>query len=182
MKIRNIVGCALAVVMTLGLTACGAGGGKAPVVEFDPVAGETINAGNVSATCPEGWYNMPVRDYFSDVEDALDPGSLKFQKDTDDEWSYGPAIIVSFFGTDHEMMSYDTLKGFYDEAVDVEAFTVGDDVWHGIQYNIGDDILEATISVKGNGAVEVLLVLEGEGRSISLTDPDVLTVLSSIKY
>jgi len=182
MKIRNIVGCVLAIVMTFGLAACGAGGGKAPVVEFDPVAGKTVDAGNVSATCPEGWYNMPVQDYFSDVEGALDPNGLKLQKDTDDEWTYGPAVIVNFYGEDNEIMSYDLQKDFFDSAVDVEPFTVGDKVWHGIQYNMGEDILEANISVKGSGAVEVLLILEGEGRSISLTDPDVLTILSSIRH
>ena len=150
-----------------------------PAVPFEPVAGEVVDAGKISAICPDGWFFVPTKDFFSDVPDAMDPSKLRLLKGTDDDWANVPSINIAFYSENNINLSYAEEKLHYDTAVDINPFTIGTDVWEGISFLDG---AQALISIQGVGAFNVSLVLEGSSDSISFTDADVLTILSSISY
>ena len=152
-----------------------------PSVPFEPVAGGVINAGNIRAICPEGWFSSPVTDYFAKNQ-TLDPDALLFLKGTDDSWASTPFVSIRFYGKDHVLMSYEEQKGKYDSATDIEPFFIGADIWEGITYHIDAKAIEAVVSVRGRGAYEVIIRLEGAGEAITFADADVQTILSSIEY
>ena len=204
MKFKRVVLAMMFVVLAFSVSACGEKKDKEEVktdvvesvedieeakpeiepeaaVPFEPVAGEMIDAGNIRAICPEGWFNYPVVDYFSE-DSALDPDKLTFLRGTDDSLTNLPHIAIGFYGADNELMPYEDQKAHYETAVDIAPFMIGEDVWEGIRYNLGDDVTEALISKVGVGAFAVLVRLEGAGEVISLTDADVQTILSSIAF
>ena len=153
-----------------------------PAVPFDPVAGQIIDAGNIRAVCPEGWYNLPVRDFFSDKQDALDLSALHFQKFSDDTLTNLPFVSIQYYGEDADFMPFEEQMKYYDAAEYITPFTVGDTVWEGLIYSLGDNVVEATISHQGSGVISVLVRLEGSGKAIAFTDDDLQTILTSIDY
>ena len=154
-----------------------------PAVPFEPVSGKTVDAGNVRAVCPEGWYNLPARDVFSEEEGALDPDKLIFQKFSDEEYTNLPNVVISFYGVGETFMSYEEQLEYYSEnAKLLPPFMIGETVWEGLTYPLGDDVTEVLISKQGNGDMSVGIRLEGEGESIAITDADVQTILTSIEY
>ena len=209
MKIKNLLLIVLSLVLLVALAACDSAE-KTPVsqpedevtetesndetaaedsenapaqaVPFDPVAGELVDAGNIRAICPEGWISVPVRNYLSDDLDAVDPDALSFYKGAEDSLVSTPYIVATFYGIHNELTDYETQKMFFDAVDDIEPFMIGTDIWEGISYNLGDSITEAIISKRGYGAFDVMIRLEGGGETISFTDADVQTILTSIEY
>ena len=198
MKSKHLVIVVLAIALLLSIAACAGNTDNqqnsdsienqasntaiTPAVPFEAVPGETIDAGNIHAVCPDGWFNSPVSDMFSGEAGALDADKLMFLKGTDDSWSYAPCVSISFYGKDREVMPYEEQMDFYDNAVILEPFMIGETVWEGLSYNVSDDVVEAVISIQNVGAFNVLVRLEGEGQVISFADADVQTILSSIAY
>ena len=148
-------------------------------VPFNAVPGEKINAGNISAICPEGWFNIPKFDIFAS-EGTPDVNKLVFNKGTDDNYSNLPFISITFYGKDNVPMSYESQMEYYDTAVALEPFMIKDQIWEGFTYKVGENVEEAVISIVGNGEFNVLVRLKGEGETITLSDADVQTILSSI--
>ena len=181
MKVTSVLRAVVIAGLLLGLTGCGKSG-SADAVPFEPVAGRLVNAGKISATCPDGWYNISVRDYFAGTEDAIADDRLFFQKFTDDEWSNMPNVRISFYGEGSSYYPYEEQLGYYDGAVLLKPFAIGDTIWEGIQYSIGTLAVEVLMSPQGNGVVEVGIRIMGEGERINLTDADVQTILASIAY
>ena len=151
-------------------------------VPFDPVPGEISDAGNIRAICPEGWFSVPVRDFFSDKDDALTPDKVRLIKGTDDDWAQVPYIVITFLGTNHRPMSLDEQKEYYDTTADLEPFMIGTDIWEGFSYAVGDSKVEAIIRKRNDPAFDVLVILQDKEETISLTDADVQTILSTIHY
>ena len=199
MKIKHILLAMLSVALLLSLSACGSDSSNnptpppapvtttpevtapTPAVAFEPVAGELIDAGNVRAICPEGWFNSPVS-AFSNDPDETDPDALLFLKGTDDRWTNGPIVKINFYGVDHEIMSLEDQMSYFETAVALTPFTIGENVWLGYSYDVGDSIVEAVLNQQGSGAVDILVRLEGDGQTITLADPDIQTIISTIAY
>ena len=155
----------------------------APAVPFEPVSGKLVDAGNIRAICPEGWYSLPVTDYFSDEKDALDKNKLFFQKFSDDEWSNLPNVVISFYGEATIDMPYEEQLDYYSEDAECLApFMIGDAVWEGLIYPVGENVIEAVISPQENGEFDVGVRLEGDGEVITFVDADLQTILTSIAY
>ena len=85
---KKIAALMLCGIMTLSLAACGGGGGTGGNGgggnSGAKVSGEIIDTGVFSALLPDGWYNYPVTDMWSE-NDELDP---------DDLFSAGFAAVV----------------------------------------------------------------------------------------
>ena len=198
MKMKRLLISVLAIVMLLSMVACGNPSDQSPdqnsdvnsgsqttatpAVPFDPVSGETIDAGNISALCPEGWFNSPVVDMFAAEAGALDTSKLLFLKGTDDSWSNSPCASISYYGESGLALSFAEQLDFYDGAALIDPFMIGDTVWEGLSYDLGDDVTEVIIGIQGVSAFNVLLRIKGEGQTISFADADVQTILSSITY
>ena len=198
MKFKNVLLVSIFFILLVSLAACGSkdkdsseDGGDvasnveveaAPAVPFEPIAGEVVSAGNISAVCPEGWFFVPIRDIFSEVADATDPNKLRLIKGTDDDWASVPNVVISFYGAGTSLSSYAEQKTYYDTVVDVNPFTIGDEVWEGISYNLGETSTEVLISKVNDGSYQVTVGTVTNGGSVSLTDADIQTILSSISY
>ena len=204
MKIKHLAMLVLAIVLVLSMSACGEKPATdptdsnsvedqlpenqdpdvpaLPAVPFDAVPGETIDAGDVRAVCPEGWFNSPVVDFFAEEPGTLATDKLTFLKGTDDSWSNTPFVSISFYGADRDAMPYEEQLDFYGEAVIMEPFMIGEAVWEGLRYNVGDDAVEAVVSIQGVGAFNVLVRLEGDGETVTFEDADIQTILTSIAY
>lgn len=128
MRKKNIQKCfllILALAMLLALTACGG-------TPEDPseVKGETFDAGNISALAPKGWKAFPVSDLFDEYEGDNNPNSMQICKDADDEWDLlsKPYIMITYYDPETSFLS---AKDWYDDAEDIESFTLGNYTWEG---------------------------------------------------
>lgn len=176
----------LALVLCLSVFA-GCGGNNAPAANDGgndaPAAptGETFDAGNVSAFVPTGWKAFPVNDIWSDEENAKDPDCIQIIKGGESEFDMftKPYLQIDFYGADTELMTPDST--WYDDVVELEAFTAGSLTWNGFTATSFDLPVAIFWAVDGDNEYQVSVWYETEEGKIGLTDADFLAILEGVK-
>jgi hypothetical protein len=135
-----------------------------------------IDAGNISAVCPEGWKNIPVE---GDDKDTADPNELKFYKGVKDDglYSFLPSVAISYdnngpLGADKEWL----------EGEDLDPIEIGGRTWEGFTFEWSGDKCAKLITEDGGVKIAVTIWLDLGLESISLDDPDVREIITSIKH
>ena len=135
-----------------------------------------INAGNISAICPEGWKSFPVMSYDDDNE--IDPNELKFYKGvTDDDLKdTQPSIAISFknkgpVGADKSFL----------EGEDIEPLEIGGRIWEGFEFEwAGDSLAKLISSEVGDTIYLTVWLVVRKDQPITLHDTDLQEIIASI--
>ena len=156
------------------------------IVSYTPSTGEAVDTGSIRAVCPEGWTFIPRKDYFSSEENALDPNNLFLMKGGSDTLEPNPFVSITFYGANNVFfMTLEEEKKFYgdgpDSLTDI-SFRLGEDVWVGFSFTVGTTGEEVVLRNQSTQAYTVGIRVKDINGSISLTEDDVMTILSSIQY
>ncbi len=145
------------------------------------IKGETYNAGNVSALVPNGWKAFPVTDPFADDPTTIDPDALRICKggETETDIFSKPYLQINYYGED--MIFIAPSKDFYDNAVDLTPFTLGELTWNGYTADSMGYPIAVIWAEKGEVQYQVNCFLGTSGGTISLEDADVKAIIESIK-
>ncbi len=148
--------------------------------DISNIKGKTINAGNISLLCPDGWVSFTIPDYISSEENAVNPNGLDLRKGSEGEgyeWMM-PMVEVQYYEHGWNDKPENNYGGKSEEWGPVE---LGGRTWKGF---IGIDDEKAIIWTKANSEYSQIVVrmeLEAEGVEISLNDADVQAIISSIE-
>ncbi len=177
---KKIAALMLCSIMTLSLAACGGGGGTGGNGgggnSGAQVSGEIIDTGVFSALLPDGWYNYPVTDMWSE-NDELDPDALRFCKNmqSEEELFYTAYLQINRYDADAYILD---MRDMYDDVMDVD-FTIDGVQWTGFTGMYGD-YENFIIQASKDGVIfYVSGVMNGEKSSFTLDDPEVQAILGS---
>ncbi|HZK43064.1 MAG TPA: hypothetical protein VFC73_02135 [Syntrophomonadaceae bacterium] len=175
MKKRIVVILVVLMVSILALSGCGQ----------KEIKGEIIDAGEVSALCPEGWVNVPVEDFVrtqQEGETVFDPTRLQFDKISKSQENEFLTLGAWIYYYPKETNTEDLFVNSF--SLKSEAWgpkEIGGRTWEGF---VGLDLGErnATIWTEDDDAkFYVRVVLEVGKETISLEDADMQAILASIK-
>lgn len=183
MKKRIALALGVLMVCTLALFGCGekAGGNSKTPVSVADVTGETIDAGRVSALCPDGWESFGMPDLFSDDKDAMVTNILVFRKGAKSDEDYSnPGIKISYYGENETF--YKLNKDDYGESEDLEPIELGGRTWEGFTgLDSGQKYVWLwTGTSDSNEEFLINFLCEYDGVTISLDDVDVQAIIASI--
>lgn len=151
-----------------------------PDIDITAVKGERITTGNVSALCPDGWKSYPVWDLWAEKENTPDKNILKFNKfaKTEDDQHVTPSIEIRYYGLNSSFI--EPGKDRFDDAEDIGPTKIGNRIWKGIT-GLSWDTKQALIWTEdGDDEFLIAILLEYDGKSISLQDADVQAIIASI--
>ena len=142
--------------------------------------GEEYDTGNFKVTAPEGWTIFPQTDVFSD-DGELDPTRLYLSKGGESEWDLfsKPYILITYAGPRTTLWAPD--KDFYDNTEDLEPLTTGSHNWTGFSGESYGTKYYFLFEDKDEVQYQISMNYETTAGKISLDDPDVLAILSSIE-
>lgn len=154
-----------------------------PDISVADVPGERVDAGNISALCPEGWKSYPVADIFSDDDDAVDPDALEFRKgaESEDDKYLTPGLKITYYGEDYSLMDIDSENYFGGKFEVWGPVGLGGRTWEGLVGLENDEKFAIVQAKGGDDKFDAMIQLEDGGQIISLEDDDVLAILASIK-
>lgn len=172
----------LAAMLLLTLAACG-GTTETPAAAESAetaVAGETYDAGQVSALVPGGWKAFPQHDVFSDDPNAMLPDVINICKggESDMDLFSKPYIRFDFGGANKTLYMAD--KDFYDDVKDLDPITTGSHTWNGFSCDNYGSKLTVLFCEEGAIQYQASIFTETSGGKISLEDADVLAILASV--
>lgn len=180
--VRILLAAVLTVTLLFSFAACGEKDPSA-AAGGDPskITGETFDAGNITALCPDGWKAFPVSDTFDEYEGDNDPNAVSLYKGAESEWDMfsTPGIQINYYGPESGMTA--PYKDFYDNVVDLEDMTIGDCTWHGFSGESLETPLTMLWTEDGGALTQVTVWTEMDGKTISLEDADVQAILMSIQ-
>lgn len=186
---KKLLAILLALVMVLSFAACGEdtdatqpNGNGGETEGSKEISGETFNAGNFTALIPEGWKAFPVSDIWSDDPDATDPDALQICKGGETDWDLftKPYVKIDYYGPETDMMT--PSSEWYEDVVELEAFTAGALTWNGFTATSSDMPMATLWAEDGDHQYQVIVWMEPtEGNAIAYTDADVQAILASLK-
>lgn len=149
----------------------------------DPPAKEPVvfDAGSFSAKIPDGWKAFAVKDMFSEEPDALNPNQLQICKGGETEFDLfsKPYIQFDCYAPDYTMMR--PSKDLYDNGQDLEPIVAGDYTWEGFTGESGDNKLALLfLELEDGHSFQATVWYDVNGTAFSLSDADVLEILSSV--
>ena len=177
----------IALFMLLPLMLClAACGGEEPAKEPaddtpTQIVGETYDAGNVSAFIPTGWKAFPVSDIWSEDANAMDPDQMNIVKGGETDFDILSKPYIQIIHYEPESMLTPT-KEIYENVVDLEPVVSGALTWEGFSCDdfLGNPLtILWTTNADGHQFQLNVFCKTAEGE-FSLTDADVLSILSSI--
>ena len=186
MKKRIIILLSLIMISMFVFAGCGNKEAGSPVTGVNTpkeVTGEIIDAGRVSALCPDGWRNFGVPDLFSDDKDAIETNKLLFRKGSKDESDYSkPGISISYYGENETF--YKLNKTDFEEPKDLGPIELGGRTWEGFTASDSGQQYVWLWSGTSDSNEEFLVNFMNEyaGEKISIDDADLQAIISSIKF
>lgn len=183
MKKRFLLVLALVFVGILGLAACGKSDSDEKAGDTKKkIEGEVINAGTVSALCPEGWKSFGMKDLFSDDENAIVPNKLEFRKGSKSEEDHykKPGFTISYY--DASETFYELDKDSYTEVEEIEATEIGGKTWEGFSgVDGGYRYTNVWTGTSESDEFLITFMMDYGGEKISLDDAAVHAIIESIK-
>lgn len=185
MKKRGAALVFVAFLCAMMITACGSGGSGGG--ESTGPAGETFDTGKFSVLVPTGWKAFETPDMWSDEEGAIDDTSLAVYKGAEKEIDMLLKCGMNFKYFESETNYFDS-RELYDEASDISPIKTGDLTWEGFHATMEiteDSAYHYTVltTKKENGALmQVTILEENEGETISADDADVRAILESVTF
>lgn len=176
---------AAAVLLCSLLAACGNGGSSsndsgrsASGVNAQDLNG--YDTGVFTVSLPDGWTAVAVEDKLQKYDGVTDPEQLYIVKGgtkAEDIFSY-PYIWVSYY---KDANTFASAKSMYQDSQDIEPLQIGARTWEGYKYT-SSGYPGTSLTCREDGSLwACLFVLENNGKSISVQDEDVKTILSSLK-
>ena len=194
MKKKLIAAIAMLCLAAFALAACGSSGGTNTSGSGAASGGgasgggaaETYDVGAFTVAVPAGWTVFPQSDIFGE-QDAdgnypIDPEQIFLAKGVTDEFDAysAPSVRIYYYGPDSYVMDS---RGFYDNVADITGVTVNGNACDAYQ---GESMgyLYQFISEKTDDAqfeFNILKAVEGKDTGITWEDPDVKTIMESVK-
>ena len=105
---------------------------------------------------------------------------MQICKDADDEWDLlsKPYIMITYYDPETSFLS---AKDWYDDAEDIESFTLGNYTWEGYTCTSLDYPYTILETIDGDIAIQVdILEKSSDKLEIALEDVDVQAIIASI--
>ena len=147
------------------------------------IKGKEIEAGNVSAICPDGWKSVGVPDYSASDADTLSTDKLRFingGSSAEDATSY-PTIEISCYNADYEE---EDPENVYGSVTEIESFSTGNYTWEGYTgTSLGVSFTHLSTTDGSHKYIVMLYELSniGNGEDAAVSDSDVQGILASIE-
>ena len=143
--------------------------------------GGIIDAGNVSAPCPKGWKGYLNRESSADVNSPVKPNELEIYKDAKNDWDIftHTGLRIKYYGPDREM---DNPDYYFSEPEELSPMEIGGRTWKGYKGLWMGEPRAILWTEEGDNQIRIEVILENDGRSISLDDPDVHEIIAGIQY
>ncbi len=139
--------------------------------------GINYDSGKVSMLIPEGWqsYLMP------DAAGAGNPNFVMVTKgaETDADLLTVPRVDVVL--AENYTQDLEQVKAMYTDIVEVEPFELAGFTWEGFSGMAGSYPAAAYFTFVGDHTLQVNMLLENGGQTISFEDADVQAIMGSIK-
>lgn len=144
------------------------------------ITGERISAGNVSALCPDGWKSYPVWDLWADEANTVDKDKLKFNKGavSEDDQHVTPSMEIRYYGPNSTFFRPD--KDRFDDPEDLSPMKIGERTWEGIAGLSWGNRQALIWTEDGDDEFLIAILLEYDGKKITLQDADVQAIIASI--
>ncbi len=148
--------------------------------DITDITGERISAGNVSALCPDGWKSYPVWDLWAEKENTPDKDKLKFNKGavSEDDQHFTPSIEIRYYGVDATFFRPD--KDRFEDPEDLAPMKIGERTWEGIAGLSWGNKQALIWTEDGDDEFLIAILLEYDGKKITLQDADVQAIIASI--
>jgi hypothetical protein len=144
------------------------------------ITGERISAGNVSALCPDGWKSYPVWDLWAEEANTVDKDKLKFNKGavSEDDQHFTPSMEIRYYGLNSTFFRPD--KDRFDDPEDLAPMKIGGRTWEGIAGLSWGNRQALIWTEDGDDEYLIAILLEYDGKKITLQDADVQAIIASI--
>lgn len=159
-------------------------GTAAPTENDQPapqVKGETFDVGNYTVLVPEGWKAFPVKDFWSDDENAVDVDQVNIVKggETDLDVLSKPMIQIVHYEPDYILLS---ARDYYENTEDVAPISVGALTWEGFSAEdlYGAPMVILTAKAPDGHQYQASLFYQTDAGSYQLTDAGLLAILASV--
>jgi len=171
---KTRVNLVMASLMVFGLmTGCGSGSGSG---KSSKVSGETYTNKNFSVLVPKGWKSVET---VFDGETRQDMVSICKGAKSDIDAFHCPCVGV-MYASDASRQSPPP-KSFYDDAADIEPFTVGKYDFKGFKGVIMSNPNIVFWTTNAKEYFQFSVVTEVEGKKIALEDAEVQAIIESVK-
>ena len=148
------------------------------------ISGEAVNAGTVTAVCPDGWTSVGAPDITSDDPAAQAANELRFVKGGSSEADLltNAYLDIICHGPNSNIMQTDPSE-WYDNVAEISGFTTGNYTWAGYSaQSLGVPFVYVSSELNGYTLEVYLYTREGTENAAAITDADVLAVLESITF
>ena len=169
----------------LFLTACG---GSEPATETvssteNQIHGMIIDAGEVSALCPDGWNSVGVPDLTAENPETMETDALRFVKggSTQDDVLTNAFVEMHFYKSEKDVPETEPQK-LYDNVTDTGEINTGKHSWSGYSgSSLGKPFVFLQTSGDSGVFTAVLYTQEGSANAAAINDADVQAILNSIE-
>ncbi len=179
-KIKKITAAVLAGMIVLSLAGCSKS--TSDYTSKAVISGKVIDAGKISAVCPNGWLSVGVSDYNSADSESISSSKLCFIKDgvSAESRLTNAFIEIKLSGSD-DSEKYDK-NALYDDIADIPSFSSGRYEWQGYTgTSLGVPFAYLTATDGSSTYVAMLYMNTGGEVTASLYDNDVIGILDSIE-
>ena len=152
-----------------------------PNPDIGNIKGRTLDPGNITLLCPEGWTSFSIPDYLSSEDNAKNPNGIDLRKGSEGEgYQYlMPSLEIQYY--EHGFSSDEPTNNYEGKSENWGPIELGGQIWKGF---IGLDQDKAFIWTNiggGYSQITIRLELEAEGVKIGLGDAEVQAIIDSIK-
>lgn len=153
--------------------------------EEKKIEGKTFNAGKVKTLVPEGWTALGAAENMEGYVEEGRPDYIYLVKGVGEDINpfQVPGIQITYYAKDTEML--EVSKDFYDDTADLDSIDLENYTWEGYTgKSMGAPlaVLYANSDKPEDDQYQIAVWYKmGDGEEISLDDPDVLAILSSIQ-
>lgn len=201
---KTLLGVALAAALSFSLAACnngGGGGNSGTGTESSgggAASGETIDSGDFTAVCPDGFLNVEQSDMFEEADEdgnyPLKTDILFFSygaKDVFDSFSK-PSVTINLENEGMSMEDSISMFGWFYENIEEKTFNIGGTDYQGIEadfdMSLDDDDPEIyhyqIVYLEDGGRlfnVTIITSMSDEDTGLNVDNADVQTIIKSIK-
>ncbi len=152
--------------------------------EIGDIKGESVDAGVVSALCPDGWMSVSVLDADASQPDTYADNQLCFIKggSSKNDYQTNAYIDIVYYDADQEIMQIEP-KEWYDDVETLSSFTTGSYTWSGYSAKSLGVPFVYVYAKDDTYTIEAWLYPRSDSEnSASITDTDVLAILQSISF
>ena len=185
-KIKTAVFAVMTACTVMLASACSNGqtaGQSASSSETAAIEGKTVEAGRITALCPNGWYSAKVYDINSREADTVRDDTVRFIKNgaKDKDFLNNAYIEIRYYASENDLPKTEPKK-LYDNVENIDKMTIGESEWSGYSASsLGKNFIYLESKQDKAAFTAYLYLRDDTGNTASLGDADVQGILAGVK-